>query len=106
MSHGKSMQAIIGTNATITHCLTKVKVFWVKYDREMVAKIVSLAPTQHGAFLTKCPAHYQIGSAQWSSTSINGTTMGHGFATWWSNHARGDPAAAALVALDGTMHAV
>ena len=55
--------AIIGANDTITNVNKSVREFWVNYGHEMVSNISAL-PSQHGAFVSNCPAHCQTGASE------------------------------------------
>jgi hypothetical protein len=62
-------KAIIGANVTITDpsIAPAAKAFWIGYGNTMV-KMLEALPTQHGYFVSNCPAHCQTGTnSSWTS---------------------------------------
>jgi hypothetical protein len=68
----------------ITSCSLPIQKFWAGYGNRMVAILKGLPP-QHGGFLSNCQAHCQTGSGGWSSTTVDGTSMGDAFLGWHSS---------------------
>jgi O-palmitoleoyl-L-serine hydrolase len=81
-------KAIIGANVTITSpsIPPAAKAFWVDYGDTMVEMLEAL-PTQHGYFVSNCPAHCQTGTtSSWTGMSIGGIIMGEAFVAWHQAH--------------------
>jgi hypothetical protein len=67
----------------ITTCPPAIQSFWKSYGMRMVETLKALPP-QHGGFLSNCQAHCQAGSGAWHSRTIDGTSMGGAFTSWYN----------------------
>jgi hypothetical protein len=75
--------AIIGCSTVLKSCPAEAVKYWTEYGENMSAAAHALPP-QHGAFIANCRAHCQTGTASaWSGTTVNGTTMGDAFKSWY-----------------------
>ena len=67
----------------ISSCPAAIQTFWKAYGMKMVDTLKSL-PSQHGGFLSNCQAHCQSGSGAWHDSTIDGTSMGAAFSSWYN----------------------
>lgn len=64
-------QAILGVDCSPPACDAATEKLWVGYGHLMVEKLNAL-PARHGAFVSNCPAHCQLGStSMWTKTTIS-----------------------------------
>lgn len=99
--------AIVGAPSPgiITQENQTVQQFWLQYAAALVSNFSTL-PSQHGGFLTNCPAHCQSGRAThghdpthrtadpWNLTTINSTSIGNAFKLWYDARSSTTPAPA------------
>lgn len=82
-------KTIIGVNCTVTKCSSTEQAYWGAYGKKMVGLLASM-PSQHGAFVTSCPAHCQTGTASaWGKRTTNGTVMSAAFGAWYADRRSG-----------------
>lgn len=77
--------SIIGLKCIITDCTLVQQSFWVDYGHLLTIEAQKL-PSQHGVFLTNCPAHCQSGISNFVIASIDGTSISNAVVTWYQSH--------------------
>merc|ERR1711862_37781 len=62
---------VLGVHCTPPNCVdADIEALWVDYGRLMVSKLNEL-PARHGAFVSNCPEHCQLGSSEaWTGTTV------------------------------------
>eukprot|EP00040_Diaphanoeca_grandis_P005613 m.33699 g.33699 ORF g.33699 m.33699 type:complete len:393 (+) comp16857_c2_seq1:74-1252(+) len=83
-------KAIIGVDCSIAACNKTEQAFWANYSHIMV-EIAQALPSQHGVFLTNCPAHCQLGIANFPNATIDGTSMADAVTMWYNSHQHQQP---------------
>merc|ERR1711988_765220 len=75
-------KAILGLQCPITKCNATTKAAFVAYGR-LLAQAVMKLPARHGAWVTNCPEHCQVGRSQWEGETVGGVSMKAAFLAWY-----------------------